>query len=192
MSESGGPATAGGTGAAAAVEPAAEPENTPAVARLRIGFRLNGKDVTTEARSDETLVDVLRLGFGLGGARESCGLGVCGTCTALVDGRPVSGCLYPAALLDGCDVLTVEGLGRPTALHPIQEAFLAENAFQCGYCTPGFVLMTYALLRDEPDPDDEQVRAYLSGNLCRCGSHETLLRAVRRAARALRAGPAGG
>jgi carbon-monoxide dehydrogenase small subunit len=157
-------------------------------AELRLGFTLNGSAVSVAARPDETLLDVLRLRCGVGSARESCGLGVCGACTALVDGRPVCSCLYPAALADGGEVVTVEGLGGPGALHPIQEAFLAENAFQCGYCTPGFVLMTWALLRDHPDPDDDLAREFLTGNLCRCGSYENILRAVRRAAKALGAG----
>ena len=150
---------------------------------MEFSFRLNGADVSLTGRSDESLLDLLRLECGLGGARESCGLGVCGACTVLVDGQPVSSCLMPAAMARGAEVTTIEGIAGPDGrLDPVQEAFAAERGFQCGYCTPGMILMTRALLAENPDPSEGEIREYLAGNLCRCGSYETILRAVRRAA----------
>ena len=108
---------------------------------------------------------------------------MCGCCTVLVNGRAVSGCLYLAAFVDGAEVVTVEHLGTPDKLDPVQEAFIENNAFQCGYCTPGFVLMTAQLLDDYRDPDDEQIRHYLSGNLCRCAAYPEIVNAVKAAAR---------
>jgi aerobic-type carbon monoxide dehydrogenase small subunit (CoxS/CutS family) len=103
---------------------------------------------------------------------------MCGACTVLVDGKPVSSCLTLAALLDGREVLTLEGLGGPERLHPLQQAFLEHEAFQCGYCTPGFIVATKALLDEIPAPSAEEVRAYLAGNVCRCGAYPEILRAV--------------
>ena len=133
----------------------------------------------------ETLVEVLRAEFGLHGARESCGQGMCGCCTVLVNGAAVSGCLYLAAFVDGAEVRTVESLAdaRTQALSPVQEAFIEAGAFQCGYCTPGFVLMATQLLDAHPDPDEDQIRHYLSGNLCRCAAYPEIIAAVKLAAR---------
>ena len=124
---------------------------------------------------------MLQREFGLNGARESCGQGMCGCCTVLVNGAAVSGCLYLAAFVEDSQVLTVEGLGRD-AEHPIQQAFVAHSALQCGYCTPGFELMTKALLERTPQPTDAEIREYLSGNLCRCGSYPEIVQAVKTAA----------
>lgn len=121
--------------------------------------------------------------FDLGGARESCGQGVCGCCTVLVDGRAVSGCLLLASSLDGASVVTIEALDAGGTLHPVQEAFIASGAFQCGFCTPGFILMTAQLLEEEPDPTDDEIARYLAGNLCRCAAYPEILDAVRSAAR---------
>ena len=106
---------------------------------------------------------------------------MCGACTVLVDGKPLSSCLVLAEQVAGKEVLTIEGLGSVEKLHPIQRAFLEEGAFQCAYCTPGFVLTTVALLAENPSPSDEEIRDYLSGNLCRCGSYQNILQAVRAA-----------
>jgi len=125
---------------------------------------------------------MLRDRFALYGARESCGQGLCGCCTVLVDRHAVSGCLYLAAFADGADILTIEHLATPDRLDPVQEAFIEAGAFQCGFCTPGFVLMTKQLLDANPDPSEEEIRHYLSGNLCRCGSYPQILDAVRLAA----------
>ena len=156
-----------------------------------IRFTLNGQMVDALVTPSETVLDVLQRSFNLYGARESCGQGLCGCCTVLVDGKPVSGCLTLAVFLDGADLVTVEHLAAPGKLDPVQQAFIECGAFQCGYCTPGFVLMAKALLSQHPDPDDEQIRDYLSGNLCRCAAYPEIVNAVKMAARKNKAGSAG-
>ncbi len=156
--------------------------------RRTIGFRLNGEQVSAEVAPHANLVEVLQGEFGLYGARESCGQGLCGCCTVLVDGRAVSGCLYPAAFADGAEVVTVEHLASGEGLDPVQEAFIEASAFQCGFCTPGFVLMTRQLLDEHPDPDEETIRHYLSGNLCRCAAYPEIIDAVKLAAARRRRG----
>ena len=153
-----------------------------------ISFTLNGRPVSAEVKSHHNVVEMLQTQFALFGARESCGQGLCGCCTVLVDRRPVSGCLYLASFIDGAEVVTVEHLDEPGKLDPIQEAFIENGAFQCGYCTPGFVLMTKALLEQYPDPDDGQIRDYLAGNLCRCAAYPEIVNAVKMAARKTKAG----
>jgi aerobic carbon-monoxide dehydrogenase small subunit len=153
-----------------------------------IRFTLNGRPVTAEVKPHHNAVEMLQTQFALFGARESCGQGLCGCCTVLVDGKPVSGCLYLAAFLDGTDVVTIEHLTESGALDPVQQAFIECGAFQCGYCTPGFILMAKALLREHPDPDDEQIKHYLSGNLCRCAAYPEIINAVKMAARNNKAG----
>jgi aerobic carbon-monoxide dehydrogenase small subunit len=147
--------------------------------RRTIRFTLNGAAVSAAIAVHETIVEVLQRDFALFGARESCGQGLCGACTVIVDGTAVSGCLFLAAFVDGADVLTVEGLSKAGELHPVQEAYVAKGGFQCGFCTPGFVLMTTQLLEQEPRPTDDQIRHYLSGNLCRCASYPEIIKAVK-------------
>ena len=154
-------------------------------ARRTIAFTLNGRAVSATVAVHETVVEMLQRDFGLFGARESCGQGLCGCCTVLVDGTAVSGCLYLAAFVDGTNLVTVEGLSKPGALHPIQQAFVAKSGFQCGFCTPGFILMTKELLERHPHPSDEQIRHYLSGNLCRCAAYADIVEAVKMAAELL-------
>lgn len=137
-------------------------------------------EVRAEAR---TLLDVLRKDLGLMGTKEGCGVGMCGTCTVLVDGQPLSSCIVLAEQVRGKEILTIEGLGSAENLHPVQQAFLDQGAFQCAYCTPGFVLTTVALLEENPAPSDQEIREYLSGNLCRCGSYQNILQAVKAASR---------
>jgi carbon-monoxide dehydrogenase small subunit len=156
-----------------------------------INFTLNGRPVTADVKPHHNVVEMLQTQFALTGARESCGQGLCGCCTVLVDGRPVSGCLYLAVFLDGANVVTVESLAAPDKLDPVQEAFIECGAFQCGYCTPGFVLMSKALLEQTADPDDEQIRDYLAGNLCRCAAYPEIVNAVKLAARKSKAGSTG-
>lgn len=148
--------------------------------RKEVHFRLNGEAVSAQVAAHESLVEVLREEFGLHGARESCGQGMCGCCTVIVDGRAVSGCLYLASLVEGAEITTVEG-GKE--LDAVQQAFIECSAFQCGFCTPGFVLMTRQLLDEIPDPSEEQIRHYLSGNLCRCAAYPEIIEAVKLAAR---------
>jgi len=125
-----------------------------------------------------TLLEVLRDDLGLVGTKEGCGIGMCGACTVLVDGKPVSGCLTLAVQVADKEIVTVEGLAKDGKLHPIQQAFIDERAFQCAYCTPGFILSTMALLEENPDPSDDEIREYLAGNLCRCGSYQNIIKAV--------------
>jgi carbon-monoxide dehydrogenase small subunit len=153
-----------------------------------ISFTLNGERVSAPIEAHHTIVEVLRDKFELFGARESCAQGLCGCCTVLVEGTAVSGCLYLAALVDGKTVTTVEGLAAGGKLTPIQEAFLEAGAAQCGFCTPGFVLMTGQLLEAHPDPDEDEIRHYLAGNLCRCAAYPEIIAAVKLAAGKVRTG----
>jgi carbon-monoxide dehydrogenase small subunit len=153
-----------------------------------ISFTLNGEPVGAWTEPHHNLVEVLQREFNLTGARESCGQGMCGCCTVLVNGTAVSGCLTLAAFVDGAEVTTVEHLENGGALSPVQEAFIEAGAFQCGYCTPGFVLMATQLLDAHPDPQDDQIRHYLSGNLCRCAAYPEIINAVRIAAQKRKAG----
>ncbi len=149
-----------------------------------IHFTLNGKPATAAVEPHHTMVELLR-GLGLFGARESCGQGLCGCCTVLLDGATVSGCLQLAILVNGRAVTTIEHLDADGTIDPIQQAFIDAGAIQCGFCTPGFVLMTKELLVHNPRPDDEDIRAALSGNLCRCAAYPEILRAVKAAATAI-------
>jgi len=146
---------------------------------MQVETTVNGAAVTVDAEPLTTAVEVLR-GLELFSVRETCALGVCGTCTILLDGTAVSACLTPAFRLDGASVITVEGLAE--GLHPIQQAFVDENAFQCSFCTPGFVLGATALLDAVGEIRRDDVEAYLGGHLCRCGSYENIVRAVKRSA----------
>jgi aerobic-type carbon monoxide dehydrogenase small subunit (CoxS/CutS family) len=157
--------------------------------RHAVRLRLNGKDVEAMAAADESLVQALRRCFQLYGARESCGQGVCGTCTVIVNGRAVSGCLFLAVLADGAEVLTVEGLAAEGRLHPVQEAFTSCSAFQCGFCTPGMILMSCQLLEENRRPSEEEIRHYLSGNICRCGAYPEIIQAVKAAGETLTSPP---
>jgi carbon-monoxide dehydrogenase small subunit len=148
-----------------------------------IRFKLNGETVSAEVPAHWNLVELLQNRFGLNGARESCGQGMCGCCTVLVNGSAVSGCLYLAAFVDGAEVATVERPAPDGGLDAVQEAFIVRGAFQCGFCTPGFVLMARQLLDEKPDPTDEEIRHYLSGNLCRCAAYPEIIEAVKLAAR---------
>jgi len=147
-----------------------------------IKFTLNSVPVTAEIKLYHNLVELLQQ-FNLFGARESCGQGLCGCCTAIVDGEAVSSCLYLAAFVDGKDVKTIEHLDSDGKLSAVQEAFVEAGAVQCGFCTPGFILMTEQLLDAHPNPSDSDIREYLSGNLCRCGSYPEIAAAVKIAAR---------
>lgn len=141
-------------------------------------LNVNGSKYEVQADT-RTLLDVLRDDLGLMGTKEGCGVGMCGACTVLVDGKPLSSCLVLAEQAAKKEILTIEGLGSADNLHPVQQAFLDEGAFQCAYCTPGFVLTTVALLSEKPSPNDEEIREYLAGNLCRCGSYQNIIQAVK-------------
>jgi aerobic carbon-monoxide dehydrogenase small subunit len=146
-----------------------------------ISLRINGRDEKITIDDADTLLEVLRDRFKLWSVREGCGVGACGTCTVLLDNRPVSSCFLLAARAVNHDIRTLEGLADGAELHYIQEAFVSQRALQCAYCTPGFVLSVKALLDEIADPSDEEIREYLSGNLCRCAGYADILRAVRMA-----------
>ena len=152
---------------------------------------INGKSFHPGADAgvdpDTPLIFVLRNDLGLVGAKLGCGLEQCGSCLVLVEGEPTFSCTTPIAELEHKNVETLEGLARGDTLHPVQQAFLEENAAQCGYCTAGIIMRVVALLRDNPAPSREDVTAALDGHLCRCGAHPRILRAVERAAALLRA-----
>jgi nicotinate dehydrogenase subunit A len=153
------------------------------------GFNLsvNGRLHAVAAAPDTPLLYVLRNDLGLKGARFGCGLGQCGACTVIVDGRPVQSCDVPVAAVQGQQITTIESLGTPQQPHPLQRAFIAEQAGQCGYCLSGIIMAAKALLDRNPDPDEAAIRDALSRNLCRCGSHDRILCAISRAAREMRA-----
>ena len=144
-----------------------------------ITLQVNGREEKVAVEDADTLLEVLRDRFKLWSVREGCGVGACGTCTVLLDGRPVSSCFLLAVRAAGREILTLEGLSDGKDLQPIQEAFVTQRALQCAYCTPGFVLSVKALLDEIPDPSDDEIREYLSGNLCRCAGYADILRAVR-------------
>ncbi|MBW1933559.1 MAG: (2Fe-2S)-binding protein [Deltaproteobacteria bacterium] len=152
-----------------------------------ISFILNGSDVRVAVEVHQTLLQVLRGQLGLTGTKEGCGQGECGACTVIVDGRAVNSCLYPALEIEGKSVLTIEGLRGPkNKLSPIQQAFVDEGAIQCGFCTPGMIMSTKALLDSNPNPSEEDIRQALQGNLCRCTGYVQILEAVKRAAALLK------
>jgi aerobic-type carbon monoxide dehydrogenase small subunit (CoxS/CutS family) len=145
-----------------------------------MNLNVNGSRHEVQAGT-RTLLQVLRDDLGLVGAKEGCGVGMCGACTVLVDGKPISGCLMLAEQAADHEILTIEGIAGDGQLHPVQQAFIDEGAFQCAYCTPGFVLSVLALLSENPAPSEDEVREYLSGNLCRCGSYQNIIQAVLKA-----------
>jgi carbon-monoxide dehydrogenase small subunit len=156
------------------------------VVQRTITFTLNGERVSADVPTHWNVVELLQERFALFGARESCGQGLCGCCTVLVNGAAVSGCLYLAAFVDGAEVSTIEQAGKAQDLDPVQEAFIEAGAFQCGFCTPGFVLMARQLLAENPNPGEDEIRHYLSGNLCRCAAYPEIIEAVKLAARKLK------
>jgi nicotinate dehydrogenase subunit A len=154
---------------------------------MSIAFQLNGAPVTLDVAEDVPLLAALRGPAGLSGPHFGCAAEACGACAVLLDGKPAMSCALPSGAVAGRAVTTVEGLGTPEAPHPLQTAFLAEQAGQCGYCLPGILVAAAALLRDDPAPDAPAVRRALDPHLCRCGSHNRIIRAVLRAAREMAA-----
>lgn len=152
---------------------------------MELTLRVNGQAHRLKVSPERTLLDMLREELGLVGAREGCGMGMCGACTVLINAQPLSSCLLLAAQAQGVEITTVEGLASLEGLHPVQQAFIDHAAFQCAYCTPGFILAAVALLKQQPQPDEETIRAYLAGNLCRCGSYNNIVQAVRESAKSV-------
>jgi carbon-monoxide dehydrogenase small subunit len=160
---------------------------------VEIRFTLNGAPAVAQVPAALPVAKLLRGRFGLTGTKPGCGEGECGACTILLDGEAVNSCLLPAALLDGREVVTIEGLERPDgSLHPVQRAFVSVGAVQCGFCTPGMILRTVAFLREHPRPTDEQIRRSIEGNLCRCTGYVKIHDAIRSAAAELASSEAGG
>jgi len=156
------------------------------MAKRPIKLKVNGEDYELYVEPQRTLLDVLRQDLNLTGAKYSCGTGECGSCTVLIDGVPLLACLTLAVTVDGKSVETIEGLAEGGRLHPIQEAFLEHGAIQCGFCTPGMVMQAKALLAENPDPTKDEVKAYIRGNLCRCGNYPKIVQAIMAAAKAMK------
>ena len=148
-----------------------------------ISLKVNGLERNVEVEPRMTLLDLVREQFGLTGAKLGCDIQVCGACTLLLDGKPVSACSFLAVDADGCEVLTVEGLSANGKLHPVQEAFMEFGALQCGYCTSGFILSAKALLDECDQPSEQQIRDYLAGNFCRCGCYQEIVQAIKNVVR---------
>jgi carbon-monoxide dehydrogenase small subunit len=160
--------------------------------RRKISFILNGSSVVVETDADRRAVDVLREDLGLTGVKEGCGSGECGACSILVDDVVKLSCIMTAAQLEGRKVVTIEGIGRDGELHPVQRSFVECGAIQCGFCTPGMVIAAVGFLKENPDPTREEIRAGLSGNICRCTGYEKIIDAVEDAAAKIRGGGSGG
>ena len=150
---------------------------------MRILLKVNGLESHVEAQPDEMLLEILTRELGIRSVRATCGIGVCGACTALVDGEPISSCIFLAPLAAGREITTVGGLGGD---HAVQRAFVEAEAFQCGYCTPGMILTAKRLLEERPEPSEEEIKHYLGGNLCRCGCYVKIVEAVKLAAEGAR------
>jgi len=153
-----------------------------------ISFTLNGKGVKLSIDGSRPLLWVLRTDLGLTGAKFGCGQSLCGACTVIVDNKAVRSCVYPVRQVDGKEVLTIEGLAKDGKLHPLQEAFTKHDALQCGFCTPGMILNAYALLLRNPQPTDTEIADALQGNVCRCGAHVRIVKAVKTAAEEMKGG----
>ncbi len=148
--------------------------------KKQIHIAVNGLEKRFEVEPRVTLLELVRDEIGLTGAKLGCDIQVCGACTLLLDGKPVSACSVLAVDADGSTVLTIEGLAGESGLHPLQEAFMELGALQCGYCTSGFILTAKALLDEYPHPNEQQIRGYLAGNFCRCGCYQEIVQAVKK------------
>jgi xanthine dehydrogenase YagT iron-sulfur-binding subunit len=156
----------------------------PTVREVAVTLRVNGSAHTERLDTRVTLLDALRDRLGLNGTKKGCDQGACGACTVLVEGRRVLSCLTLAAQCDGLDVTTVEGLSSDGALHPVQQAFVHHDGFQCGYCTPGQIMSAVALIAEGRAGSDAEIREFMSGNICRCGAYPNIVAAIREAASA--------
>jgi aerobic-type carbon monoxide dehydrogenase small subunit (CoxS/CutS family) len=164
------------------VSPAEEKPNVSVTVR----FSVNGTEAHVTTEPDRRLLDVLREDLQLTGTKYGCGEGQCGACLVLLDGKPARSCLLPVEAVSGRSLTTIEGLAPGASLHPVQEAFVEEGALQCGYCTSGMVLAAVALLAKKPEPTDEDIVSGMDGHLCRCNGYVKIVRAIRRAAAAMR------
>ena len=153
---------------------------------MKIELNLNNRKRTVEVQPEELLLDVLRKEFDFKGTKYGCGIGECGACTVIMNGKPVLSCQMLAAVADGQNIETIEGLADGNELHPMQQAFIDEGAVQCGFCTPGMVLTANALVKENPDPSTEDIKDALRGNLCRCTGYENIIQAVHTGAKRMK------
>lgn len=149
-----------------------------------VQFKLNGGPVDLDTDDQRMLLWVLRTDLGLTGAKYGCGEGICGACAVVVDGEARRSCLTPLSQVAGSDVLTIEGLGKEGQLHPLQQSFIDHGAFQCGYCTPGMLMDAYAMLQNDPRPSHDKIVSQMDRNLCRCGAHQRIVKAIEYIAKA--------
>jgi carbon-monoxide dehydrogenase small subunit len=145
---------------------------------LTIHFKLNNKPVNIESETTRRLIDILREDLKLTGTKEGCGIGECGACTVLLNGKAVNSCLILAGQVDGAEIMTVEGLEKNGSLHPLQENFIKHGAIQCGFCTPGMLMSAYGLLLENPNPNEEEIKEAIAGNLCRCTGYKQIVEAI--------------
>jgi len=155
---------------------------------LQISLKVNGKEHEVNVEPRETLLEVIRNRLGLTGTKLSCDMEVCGACTVLLDGKPVSSCTTLAFEARGKEVMTIEGLASDGKLHPLQEAFLEKGGLQCGFCTPGMILTAKTLLEENPDPTEEEIKEYMHGNLCRCTGYQMIVESIMAASEKMREG----
>lgn len=153
---------------------------------IPLSFTVNGRANELEVEPHELLLDLIRDRLGLTGAKRSCDVQVCGACTLLLDGRPVSSCTLPAFEARGRNVLTIEGLAQNGRLHPLQEAFIEHGGLQCGFCTPGMILAAKALLDENPDPTEEEIKHFMHGNICRCTGYKKIIESIQAAAKKMK------
>jgi len=155
---------------------------------VHVSTTINGSQSDFLCEPRQSLLEVLRDVLGMTGTKEGCNDGNCGACTVILDGRNVDSCLVLAVEVEGSEITTIEGVASPEGLHPIQQAFLEQAALQCGICTPGFIMATKGLLEQEPDPDEDRIRFWLAGNLCRCTGYDKIVRAVMQARDVMKGG----
>lgn len=163
-----------------------EEGDVPVFSQKRIKLNINGQKITWNVEPQETLLDLLRETFNFTGTKKVCDRGECGGCTVLLNGMPVYACMYLAVRADGAEITTVEGVAEQGKLHPVQQAFIDEDGYQCGFCTPGFIMTSVAFLEKTNNPSLDQIKMALSGNLCRCGNYFKIYKAVGEAAKQLR------
>jgi carbon-monoxide dehydrogenase small subunit len=156
--------------------------------RVKLGMKINGQEVSTEVEPRRLLVHVLR-DLGFTGVHIGCDTSNCGACTILLNGKSVKSCTLLAVEADGAEIVTVEGMAKEGKLHPIQEAFWEKHGLQCGYCTPGMLIQSYFLLKNNPNPSEEEIREGISGNLCRCTGYQNIVEAIKLAAERIRTNP---
>ncbi|MBU2444157.1 MAG: (2Fe-2S)-binding protein [Bacteroidetes bacterium] len=151
--------------------------------KVKIKFYLNGEEFSLVTEPNRRLIDLLREDLGLTGTKEGCAIGECGACTVIIDGKTANSCLVIAGQVDGCKIMTIEGIVTNGKLHPLQENFLKYGAIQCGFCTPGMVLSSYALLQENSHPTEDEIKEAIAGNLCRCTGYKQIIEAVRKSIR---------